>query len=56
VLGVTGTLWPGAASPFSSDLYLFFPGVAIVESAAGLYDITTLLYQKANKTKKKILC
>ena len=42
VLGVTGTLSPGVESPFSSDLFRFFPGVAMVESVAGLYDITTL--------------
>ena len=50
VLGVTGTLSAGADSPFSSDLFLFFPGVAIVESVAGLYAITTLVNKK---TKEK---
>ena len=50
VLGVTGTLSPGVESPFSSDLFRFFPGVAMVESVAGLYDITTL-----RKKKKTII-
>ena len=50
VLGVTGTLSPGVESPFSSDLFRFFPGVAMVESVAGLYDITTL-----RKKKKAII-
>ena len=46
MLGVSGTLGPGADSPFSSDLFRFFPGVGIVESAAGLYVFTSLVKKK----------
>lgn len=54
VLGVTGTLSPGVESPFSSDLFRFFPGVAMVESVAGLYDITRLRQGKKSFKDKHL--
>ena len=42
VTGVSGTLGAGVESPFCSLLFRFFPGVSIVESAAGLYVFTSL--------------
>ena len=53
VTGVSGTLGAGVESPFCSLLFRFFPGVSIVESAAGLYVFTSLRKRNDSATGKE---
>ena len=53
VTGVSGTLGAGVESPFCSLLFRFFPGVSIVESAAGLYVLTSLRKRNDGATGKE---
>lgn len=53
VTGVSGTLGDGVESPFCSLLFRFFPGVSIVESAAGLYVFTSLRKRNDSATGKE---
>ena len=53
VTGVSGTLGAGVESPFCSLLFRFFPGVSIVESAAGLYVLTSLRKRNDSATGKE---
>ena len=53
VTGVSATLGAGVESPFCSLLFRFFPGVSIVESAAGLYVLTSLRKRNDSATGKE---